>query len=166
MNMLVLLLVLPLMPWKPEYHSSLAAMSIAYHVQPCPNSPYPAWIQKDGHIHLCPTPGTRWHWLVLHESQHLLASLYLGDNAQLDLFERVAMKALSTGKYPCDEARLKRVRAIGPHELHAELPWITQGNVPPQLAYWYPWFDLNQGPSPMDLIPSERCLVVDMLGSP
>ena len=28
------------------------------------------------------------------------------------------------------------------NELHAELPWILDGNVPEQFADWYPWLEL------------------------
>jgi hypothetical protein len=29
-----------------------------------------------------------------------------------------------------------------PHELHAELPWILKGMIPPPLQSWYTWFEV------------------------
>ena len=29
------------------------------------------------------------------------------------------------------------------NELHAELPWILEGNIPEYFAYWYPWLELT-----------------------
>ena len=137
----LLTLVLMLMPWKPEYYHAVLRLEIIHEQYPCDHG---AWIGPDQIIHLCPAPGDRWDWLALHESQHIMASTYLPPNMSFGNFAYVAMKSLREGDYTDEQIRqAEYYLTYGEHELHAGLPWITGGRLPPSVQYWYPWFDLT-----------------------
>ena len=140
------MLILALAPWKPEYHQALFDMRVIVHECPCPAA---AWAVLDhAEIHLCPSPGHQWEWMGLHESQHIMAAKYL-PGANFDIFSHVAMKALRTGGYTDDQIwQAEFQESLGGHELHAELPWITHGEIPANLQRWYPWFDLSRVGAP------------------
>lgn len=134
------ILILALAPWKPEYHQALFDLRVIVHEYPCDSA---AWTGPDRAIHLCPAPGDQWEWLGLHESQHIMASTYLPDT-NWDIFAIVAMKALREGDYTREQIQLAEyILSYGSCELQAELPWIVQGDVPPELQRWYPWFGLD-----------------------
>jgi len=138
----ILVLVLSLAPWRPEYRQALLHLEIIHEEYPCDVG---AWVGPDQIIHLCPAPGDRMDWLALHETQHIMASRYL-PYTNWDIFSRVAMKALKTGGYSQEQIDLAEyILSYSGHELHAELPWIVQGDLPPQLQRWYPWFELEGG---------------------
>ena len=133
-------LLLSLVLWRPEYHDVLYDLRVIVHEYPCDAG---AWTGPDRAIHLCPAPGDSWGWLGLHESQHIMASTYLPDT-NYDLFSHVAMKGLRGGDYTEGQVQLAEYYlTYGGHELHAELPWITKGQLHPSLQRWYPWFNLG-----------------------
>jgi len=83
-------------------------------------------------------------WVLLHESQHVLCTKYGIGDSDWDKFTRVAMKAVRKGNYSRAEIReAKYMATYGGHELHAQLPWIVRGDIPPCLQRWYPWFELE-----------------------
>ena len=145
------ILILTLAPWKPQYHAALFDMYVVVHERPCPAA---AWaVLDEGEIHLCPSPGHQWEWMGLHESQHIMAARYL-PGTNFDVFSHVAMKALREGDYTDDQIwRAEFQQSLGGHELHAELPWITGGKLPPALQRWYPWFSFDQIPA-LRVVPS------------
>lgn len=133
-------LILLLAPWRPEYHQALNDMRVVVHERPCDSG---AWCGPNYDMHLCPAPGDRWDWLGLHESQHIMAYTFLPDT-NFDLFAHVALKSLREGDYTERQIHLAEyLLTYGGHELHAELPWITEGKLHPALQRWYPWFDLE-----------------------
>ena len=135
------ILILSLVLWRPEYHQTLYDVRVIVHEYPCD---YGAWTGPDRAIHLCPAPGDYWPALGLHESQHIMASTYLPPNMNFDNFAYIAMKSLHEGDYTDEQVRqAEYYLTYGSHELHAELPWITGGRLPPFVQYWYPWFDLT-----------------------
>ena len=145
-----LLLMILTMPWKPEYINTLFIVGIVEHNSPCyfNGNEYSGWIGADNRIHLCPSlKCIRKDLLLLHESQHLLARLYLGnisDHEWAD-FDMLAMNALHANGY--DSSVILQANTILnwnlPGELHAELPRILGPDIPPELQDWYPWFDLS-----------------------
>lgn len=77
--------------------------------------------------------------IFIHELGHFFQSRYLvwQQPGGWDEFERLAWQAVEHGT----EHQQNSVLAFTlPHELHAELPLILKGNIPPELANWYPWF--------------------------
>lgn len=138
------ILILSLAPWNPAYVDALYHMGIEVHNRPCPSS---AWTGPGQVIHLCPAPGDDWGRLGLHESQHLLAGRFLQSPAvRWERFAPEVMAALKGGQYKSGHTEWAQdVLQYGDFELHAELPWILHGEIPPELQAWYPWFDL--GPS-------------------
>lgn len=143
------ILILALAPWKPEYHQALFDLHVIVHDYPyCGDYSPGAWTLPDRAIHLCPTPGDYWPWLGLHESQHIMASTFLGYR-NYDVFAKLAMQELYNGPYAEEQIDLARYYlSYGSHELHAELPWILHGELPPSLQPWYPWFQLSSGVAP------------------
>jgi len=133
-------LLLSLAPWKAAYYDALTELRVIVHEYPCDSA---AWTGPDRAIHLCPAPGDNWGWLGLHESQHIMAGTYLPP-MEWDIFASQAMKGLREGNYTAEQiATAEYILSYGGHELHAELPWITHGDIPPNLQRWYPWFDLG-----------------------
>jgi hypothetical protein len=145
------LLLIALAPWKPEYYATLNEIHVIVEQYPCD---YAAWTGPDRAIHLCPAPGDYWPWLGLHESQHIMAGMFLPPLSKdgWDEFGRVAIAALTDGQYPAGPytpaqlADAEYILTYGGHELHAELPWIVRGDIPANLQAWYPWFDLSGTP--------------------
>ena len=149
------ILILSLAPWRPEYLHTLYNIPVIVHESPCREGA--AWTGPDRAMHLCPASAGRWGWMGLHESQHIMASTYLGPT-NFDIFSRVAMKSLYEGDYTEEQRGLaKYLLSYGGHELHAELPWITEGKLHPALQRWYPWFVLgHHGLVPLRKIPRGR----------
>ena len=85
-------------------------------------------------------------WVLLHESQHVLCSIYGIGDSDWDKFAKVAIRALRKGDYSYHDIRVaKNYASWGGHELHAQLPWIVKGDIPACLQGWYPWFELGEG---------------------
>jgi len=147
--LIALVMILFSMPWKPDCVSSVLMMGMVYHEPPCYMGGHEVggWVGADNRIHLCPGSTVRKDRLLLHESQHLLARLYLNrqDAEDWDGFANMTLRALADGNYSKDEKmQVANMLRSGPQELHAELPWIVCGNLPPELQPWYPWFSISR----------------------
>jgi len=137
MNWLAFLLMwTKFLTWSDEGLEALTKADINIVPGPCD---YAAWY--DGALNIC---SDSFVWMILHESQHHLA--YQNGPWDFDKFERVAMQVLRRGDYSKDEILNAKsyVAYGGGLELHAQLPWIVRGNIPPCLGAWYPWFDLKE----------------------
>jgi len=142
-NWLLLLLAIsmPGAPIKPEYHDSVAKIQLVIESQPCD---YAGWTGPDNRIHICATPGLNPAWIASHEMTHILAGHNLPRNTDWDRFTVKALSVLRQERgYGSEYLLAKYMAEYGGHELHAELPWITGGRLPPALQHWYPWFDLE-----------------------
>ena len=144
MSALLLLVVLLMMPWKIQYWPRVLSVQVVNHLElPCDALAW--WDESAQVIHLCdPYKGElRWPPIVLHETQHAMASFFLVD-PDWNEFGQQAMSALDNDGYS-DEQRWKAEfsLSLSGAELHADLPGITQGQIPPILAPWYPWFSLK-----------------------
>lgn len=144
MNTLLLLLVLSLAPWRPNYWPRVLGLQILHHYElPCGALAW--WQASDETIHLChPYQGQlQWGPIALHESQHAMATLYLSE-PDWEGFGHQAIKALNSTRYSDEQRwRADASLSLGGHELHADLPLITAGRIPSSLAMWYPWFWLD-----------------------
>jgi len=150
-----LILLLSMAPWKPSYQTGLFNVRLFVHEYPCDAL---AWTGPDRNIHLCPGPDHDWRRFGLHETQHIMASTYLG-YTDFDIFARVAMQDLYNGDYTLKQIEeAQYYLGYGAYQLHAELPGILYGDIPSSLQSWYPWFDLGQhhGLVPLRNIPRGR----------
>ena len=138
----ILLFALPWLPWRPEAAEELAKVQIQVHRgYDTASRPYPAALTYDLVIHWYPCMGDRPIGDLLHESMHYLASKHGMGHNDWSKFARVAMRELKRGDF--DRTMIRDARyylSYGGHELHAELPWLTRGQIPAKLAPWYPWF--------------------------
>ena len=100
-------------------------------------------------IHLCPGQSSHLRHAIIHESQHHMqlvenVALWPGGYAA---FERAALYEIDQGDYsPGVRATVHALADMEDrfptyNELHAELPWVLNMNVPDSLQAWYPWFE-------------------------
>ena len=149
MNFWMILMILS-MPWRPEYVPTILSMGVVEHEAPCyfNGIEYAGWVGADNKIHLCPSSHCfRKDLLLLHETQHLLTRLYLGNVSPRSWqgFETLTMRSLYAHDYGVS-ATLPASTVLGwkqPGELHAELPLLVGPDSPDELQGWYPWFDLS-----------------------
>lgn len=139
----MILFSLTWLPWKAEVVEVLANAEIVVYVDYSAR-PYAAGIAANKIIYWLPLRYDRTIGDLLHESQHYLACQHGMHGWDWVKFERVAMRELRRGGYSKDQIlTAKYIAGYGGHELHAELPWIVKGEIPPCLQRWYPWFELE-----------------------
>jgi len=140
----MILFSLTWLPWKAEAAKILTHAEIVVY-EWYSERPYAAANGPDKIIYWLPLPQDRAVGDLLHESQHYLACQYGMHEWDWDKFQRLAMRELRRGDYTREQVlEAKYIASYGGHELHAELPWITKGEIPPCLQRWYPWFDLKE----------------------
>jgi len=137
---LMLLFVLWL-PWNWSYLPT--AMNANVWCHEAPPARYPeriAWYDGGIHIVGCQFDAETKRRYV-HELDHYLVDHY--DVGNWDYFVSL-VRAESTG---WNEHQRNTVEWIivdgGGIELHADLPMLLEGKIPPALQAWYPWFALN-----------------------
>lgn len=131
------------LPWRTEWLPTVGKAPLDIHMG-CQG----AWLGKDEHIHICLGEQAGYYpQAVIHELQHWLCSTQTdGQPWDWEKFGRLAMRSLREGDYNRDQIHeAKYFLSYGGHELHAQLPWITRGKIPPCLQDYYPWFDLGDG---------------------
>jgi len=131
------------LPWHPQWAVKATTAPTDFHVG-CRG----AWMGHDQRIHFClGEPANYYPMATTHELQHWFYYTQLrGKVWNWDKFGYVAMAALYQGDYTTDQLNEDEARYFysqGGHELHAQLPWITKGKIPPSLQDYYPWFDLE-----------------------
>jgi hypothetical protein len=144
---ILLLLLVVWLPWKPGRIAELAKIPIVTH-NPLVDDCQRAWINSDA-IHLC-GERSEYPWHLSHEMQHYFVGRDNGlREADWDKFTNVALKELMILEEMglLGDGEWEHAKYVGHEwgggELHAELPWITRGYIPPKLAIWYPWFRVS-----------------------
>ena len=108
-----------------------------------------ACAKSDGMIFISPDPDD---WVicgglkrvVIHELQHhLLFKSGLYYEPDWDGFCNVIAEMILYGDYDEHQRGTMRVMCDDPPELHADLPLLLDGEIPQELAPWYPWFNLG-----------------------
>lgn len=135
--------ILDWLPVKDSYVDVVLKVPVMAHDEARENCRYRAWYMGST-IHLCAAQ-EEYEWLFSHELTHHFVyqniSLKLRpETADWDKFGQIAIRTLS--RHCTDEEFTYAkyvVRNFGEKELHAELPWIVKGNIPPDLRAWYPW---------------------------
>ena len=84
--------------------------------------------------------------VTLHETQHLLGHLY-AETGQFPDWIGFDVLGISCAlqSQPLRMRGVMKFAALGPWELHAQLPWLLRGKLCSELQPWYPWFDLEPG---------------------
>ena len=82
--------------------------------------------------------------IVIHELQHhLLFKSGLYYDPDWDGFCDVIADMILYGDYDEHQRGTMRVMCDDPPEMHADLPLLLDGEIPQELARWYPWFNLG-----------------------
>lgn len=106
----------------------------------------------DGYMHLNPTTndsGRSLKDIYLHEMQHHFQEVSgIADSpGDYDMFIEALRGAIESGRYT-DKHQIRTMKAMvetwPPFEAHADLPLLLDGDIPPEVAKWYPWFDFSQ----------------------
>ena len=81
--------------------------------------------------------------IVIHELQHYLQFTFgMHDEADWNGFCDIIADMILYGDYNEHQRGTMRMMCDDPPEMHAELPILLRGEIPEELAAWYPWFDL------------------------
>lgn len=144
----LLAILLLSMPFKPEYYSTLTEPQVRWSNARCRNDASACYY--DNTIHL-----KSWWWFIfngqraeralLHEMGHHLQcrEMIWRNPGGWDAFEVVVRELVNTGNLnEHQKVSLETMLEWQPHELHAELPWLLDGEIPASLASWYPWFEV------------------------
>jgi len=149
MNVWLLVIILS-MPWKSEYWPTLMRTPVIWSNTRCHQS---RACYYDGTIYLQP----KWDYgyfdadlrhALIHEMQHHLqcsGQIWRTDGGW-ERFEGLLVELLASGELSEEQVDYLTT-LLGDtqiHEVHAELPWILDGELPPEFADWYPWFYLEQ----------------------
>jgi hypothetical protein len=154
MAKLVLIVILFAYPWTPDAMSALSRIDVVSDSVCAQTGFYDP--KEPGSIHICDQLGrlgTR--YIAIHELNHLFSYRYglirIGVDGQIktddeawDKFVFLVFKELKTGDY--ESWKIQWAKHLLEHgndgrfELHAEVPWLFDGDIPPTLADWYPWF--------------------------
>jgi len=144
-NSLVFFLFAMWLPW--NWDGLVAEMStttVWCHEAPPPAYPARiAWYEERFHIvHIVDCDmAIETQRRYVHELQHHLAAQYhVGDWEAFVL----AIQVESTSWNEHQKNSVEWIAADGGgQELHADLPWLLDGEIPSSLQSWYPWFDLD-----------------------
>ena len=92
------------------------------------------WVRGGGLAHM-----------VIHELQHYLQiESGLRESADWQGFSRAVDAMILSNEYSDHERNtMLYLRRCAPLEMHAELPALLRGKMPPELQPWYPWFELG-----------------------
>lgn len=151
MNGWLLFLVLASMPWRPQYWTPIAHTPVEWSNTRCHHARacyYDQTIYLQGEWEDNPWDEGLQH-AVLHELQHHFLCTYRTWRTAggWPEFERLVSELLGSGSLSQDQRSYLStlLHDSQSHELHAELPWVLQGKIPPQFAQWYPWFYTKGG---------------------
>lgn len=84
----------------------------------------------------------------LHEMQHHFQAVAGMSEwpGGYGVFIEALRGAIASGRYT-DKHQVRTMKAMvetwPPFEAHADLPLLLDGEIPPEVAKWYPWFDLS-----------------------
>jgi len=134
--------------WNEGWLPVIDRVEIVWHNEPgWPGQEGCGWYEEQIHVR---TDHSEYEWrlpaVLMHELNH-----YLADVAKLDDWDKFANLAMKEMRRPDAGWTRHQVLSVkgmigygGGYELHAELPTILEGDIPPCLQRWYPWFDLKE----------------------
>lgn len=148
----LLAILLLSMPFKPEYWPALLEPEVEWSNARCRNNALACYYDETIYLKnwpwffLWPHSLGAEHALIHEMGHHLQGREQIWRNpGGWDAFEAIVRELISTGDLDDDQKRnLESMLEWEPYELHAELPLILEGEIPPVLQAWYPWFEIKE----------------------
>lgn len=138
-------LILTSASWKPEAIPLITEPEYRFHAGRCRNGAHACYYDSVVYVDIERAMGCNdLRHAVFHETQHHMQVRYKiwRTDGGWDSFMAIAEDLVNSGRL--DEWQENAIKPYlgmtsSQHELHAELPWILHGELPPQFADWYPW---------------------------
>jgi len=139
-SLIIVIILTAWLPWTDGSREVLSKGRVARHQAPCFGN-LRGWYSPGNKVGICSTVAPEaLPMVMLHESQHYLAAHY-----GIGSWGEFSWQAMACTWTESERVRVeaRKFAGMSGYELHAQLPWLMQGHLCPELQPWYPWFDIK-----------------------